>query len=86
MRRFLRATLSTLFLLAEPPIVIAQDKPFVTTSPMPEYYAWWLRTEYHPFGPDIRGIPACRDGAMSSLIKEQRSWKVDAPADMSAIA
>ena len=60
MRRFLRAILSMLFLLAGPAIVMAQDKPFVTTSPTPEYSAWWLRTEYHPFGPDIRGIPAAK--------------------------
>ena len=60
MRRFLRTILSMLFLLAGPAVVIAQDKPLVTTSPTPEYSAWWLRTEYHPFGPDIRGIPAAK--------------------------
>jgi hypothetical protein len=56
-RKLSRAILSVCFLIAGPAIGGAEDKPFLTTSPTPEYYAWWLRTEYHPFGADIRGIP-----------------------------
>jgi hypothetical protein len=52
-----------------------QDKPFVATSPTPEGEAWWLRTEYHPFGTDVRGIPAARLHAgwckVNELRKEQ---------------
>ena len=43
-----------------PVIASAQEKPFLTTAPTPDYYAWWLRTEYHPFGTDVRGIPVAR--------------------------
>jgi hypothetical protein len=53
-----RAILPAAFLLAGLAGGSADDKPFLTTSPKPEYTAWWLRTEYHPFGTDIRGIPA----------------------------
>ena len=60
MRAFLRAVLSSIFLLAGSAIGCAQDEPFLTTSPTPEYEAWWLRTEYHPFGTDVRGIPAAK--------------------------
>ncbi|HEY3679467.1 MAG TPA: hypothetical protein VGL45_12185 [Bradyrhizobium sp.] len=39
----------------------AQERQsFLTTSPTPEDYAWWLRTEYHPFGTDVRGIPVAK--------------------------
>jgi hypothetical protein len=54
----LRLLLAFFVLLALPASGNAQDKPFVVTSPTPEGYAWWLRTEYRPFGTDIRGIPA----------------------------
>ena len=60
MRKLLQAISSAIFLVAGPAIGATQDKPFLTTSPTPEYYAWWLRTEYHPFGTDIRGIPAAK--------------------------
>jgi hypothetical protein len=44
-----------------PAIAGAQEKqPFLTISPTPETYAWWLRTEYHPFGTEIRGIPVAK--------------------------
>lgn len=31
--------------------------PFVEVSPKPKYHAWWLRTNYHPFGKEVHGIP-----------------------------
>jgi len=71
-RRLSRAILSICFLIAGPTIGGAQDKPFLATSPAPEYYAWWLRTEYHPFGPDIRGIPAAKIRAGRCQVNELR--------------
>lgn len=58
MRRLLQVMLPAMVLLGGSMASGAQDKPMVVTSPAPEGYAWWLRTEYHPFGADIRGIPA----------------------------
>ena len=43
-----------------PVMADAQEKPFLTTAPTPEGYAWFLRTEYHPFGTDVRGIPLAK--------------------------
>jgi hypothetical protein len=57
-KAFWRTVLSAILLLAGPVIAGAEDKPFLTTSPTPENWAWWLRTEYHPFGTDVRGIAA----------------------------
>jgi hypothetical protein len=59
-RRLLQAILAAIVLLGSPMAGRAQDKPFLVTSPTPEGYAWWLRTEYRPFGADIRGIPAAK--------------------------
>jgi hypothetical protein len=56
----MKGILLAIFLAIVPAIVSAQEKPFLTTAPMPDYYAWWLRTEYHPFGTDVRGIPVAR--------------------------
>ncbi len=72
MRRLSRAILSAAFLVAGSVIGHAQDKPFLTTSPTPEYYAWWLRTEYHPFAVDIRGIPAAKIRAGWCKVNELR--------------
>src|SRR5215475_1800232 len=36
-------------------IANAAEKPFTETSTGNE--AWWLRTRYHPFGTEVRGIP-----------------------------
>jgi len=71
-RRLSRVILSAVFLVAGSAIGGAQDKPFLTTSPTPEYYAWWLRTEYHPFGVDIRGIPAAKLRAGWCKVNELR--------------
>jgi hypothetical protein len=71
-RRLSRAILSICFLIAGPAIGGAQDKPFLATSPIPEYHAWWLRTEYHPFGADIRGIPAAKIRAGWCQVNELR--------------
>jgi hypothetical protein len=59
-RKRLLAMLAAIFLVADSTAGISQDIPFLTISPEPANYAWWLRTEYHPFGADLRGIPAAR--------------------------
>jgi len=41
-----------------PAIVHAAERPFMETTPGPE--AWWLRTEYHPFGKEVRGFPVAK--------------------------
>lgn len=56
----MRGFLLAMFLAVVPAIAGAQEKPFLTTAPTPEYDAWWLRTEYHPFGADVRGIPVAK--------------------------
>jgi hypothetical protein len=33
------------------------QQEFVVVSPVPGYQAWWLRTEFRPFGTEVRGIP-----------------------------
>jgi hypothetical protein len=38
----------------------AQQSAFLSVAQQPDYYAWWLRTEYHPFGTEVRGIPVSR--------------------------
>jgi hypothetical protein len=56
--RLIRTGFLLAIVLAVVPVIAgAQEKPFLTTAPTPEGYAWWLRTEYHPFGRDVRGIP-----------------------------
>lgn len=72
MRRLSQAILSAFFLVASPVIGLGQEKRFLTTSPTPEGYAWWLRTEYHPFGADIRGIPAAKIRAGWCKVNELR--------------
>jgi hypothetical protein len=72
LKKLLRAILAAVFLVAGAVIGRAQDKPFLSTSPTPEYYAWWLRTEYHPFGADIRGIPAAKLHAGWCKVNELR--------------
>ncbi len=55
------AILTAFFVVAGSSAGLTEDKlPFVYISPTPEGYAWWLRTQYYPFGTDIRGIPAAR--------------------------
>jgi hypothetical protein len=56
----MRGILLAILFAIVPTIGSAQDKPFLTTSPTPDYEAWWLRTEYHPFGTDVRGIPVAK--------------------------
>jgi len=56
----MRNILLAMFFAIVPTIGSAQDQPFLTTSPTPDYEAWWLRTEYHPFGTDVRGIPVAK--------------------------
>ena len=55
-----RAILLALLFVLTPAIGNAQQNAFVTVAPQPEYYAWWLRAEYHPFGTEVRGIPVAR--------------------------
>lgn len=57
--RLLWTVLSLVAVLAVPAAGWAQDKPFLTDSPT-KYVAWWLTTEYHPFGTDVRGIPVAK--------------------------
>jgi hypothetical protein len=35
----------------------AQSNNFVTITPEPSSYAWWLRAQFHPFENQVRGIP-----------------------------
>src|SRR5437763_15116071 len=51
----MRRILLAIGLALIPAITGAAEKPFTETAPGPE--AWWLRTEYHPFGKEVRGIP-----------------------------
>jgi hypothetical protein len=82
MQTLLRLVLSALLVVAWPMAGSAQDRPFLTTSPEPEGYAWWLRTEYHPFGTDVRGIPAARIHAGWCKVNELR--KDLFPADLAS--
>ena len=82
MRRLLRATLSAIFVVACAAAGSAQDRPFLTMSPTPEGSAWWLRTEYHPFGADVRGIPAGRIHAGWCKVNELRRELF--PADLAS--
>jgi hypothetical protein len=52
--------LAAVLMLGSSAATRAENPPLVVTSPTPEGYAWWLRTEYHPSGVDIRGIPAAQ--------------------------
>jgi len=35
----------------------AQQREFVSITPEPKSYAWWLRAEFHPFETEVHGIP-----------------------------
>jgi hypothetical protein len=59
-RGVMRALLLAFLVVLAPAIGRAQQNAFLTISPQPEGYAWWLRTEYHPFGTEVRGIPVSR--------------------------
>ena len=76
----LRAVLSAILVMAWPTVGIAAERPFFETSPTPENSAWWLRTEYHPFGADVRGIPAARIHAGWCKVNELRRDLL--PADL----
>jgi hypothetical protein len=56
----MRAIFLALLFLFVPGIGSAQQNAFLNVIPQPEYYAWWLRTEYHPFGTEVRGLPVSR--------------------------
>ncbi|MGL9620136.1 hypothetical protein QRQ56_19145 [Bradyrhizobium sp. U531] len=60
MRNFLPAIFAVIVLLGNSAVRGAEERPLVVISPTPEGYAWWLRTEYHPSGTDVRGIPAAQ--------------------------
>jgi hypothetical protein len=53
----MRCILITAFLVVATAIGNAQQTNFATTAPEPYFYAWWLRTEFHPFERQVRGIP-----------------------------
>jgi hypothetical protein len=53
----IRCVLLAIFFVLTPTIAISRENSFVSMGPEPEYYAWWLRTEFHPFGAEVRGIP-----------------------------
>jgi hypothetical protein len=58
-RKYWLAILTAFFAVEGPSVGLTEDKPpLVYISPTPENEAWWLRTQYYPFGTDIRGIPA----------------------------
>jgi hypothetical protein len=56
----MRTIFLAILLIFIPKLACAQQNSFLTTAPQPDYYAWWLRTEYHPFGTDVRGIPVAK--------------------------
>ena len=58
MSRALRAIWLAIGLMLVSPLASAAEKPFTETAPGSE--AWWLRTRYHPFGKEVRGIPATK--------------------------
>ena len=60
MGKIWRGILLAILFAGAPAIGHAQDRPFVVTAPAPDYMAWWLRTEYRPFGTDVRGIPVAK--------------------------
>jgi hypothetical protein len=61
LRGIIRGIFLAIGLAIVPTIASAQEKlPFLTTSPTPDYVAWWLRTEYHPFRTDVRGVPVAK--------------------------
>jgi hypothetical protein len=53
----MRWVLTAAFLVLAVAIASAQQANFVETTPEPQSYAWWLRTEFHPFEAEVRGIP-----------------------------
>jgi hypothetical protein len=82
MRALLRAVLSAIVVVVSAIAGHAGDRPFLTTSPTPDGYAWWLRTEYHPFSTDVRGIPAARVHAGWCKVNELRKGLF--PADLAS--
>jgi hypothetical protein len=72
-RKYWLAILTAIFVTAGSSTGLTEDRqPFVVISPTPEGYAWWLRTEYHPFGADIRGIPVAKISRGWSKVNELR--------------
>jgi hypothetical protein len=54
----MKSTLPALLLLVLSATVgKAQQNDFVKIAPEPRVYTWWLRTEFHPFETEVRGIP-----------------------------
>ena len=53
----MRCVLTAAFFVFATAIGNAQESNFVSTAPEPSHYAWWLRTEFHPFEEKVRGIP-----------------------------
>jgi hypothetical protein len=49
-----------IFFALVPTIGYSQQDSFLKTAPDTKSEAWWLRTEYHPFGKDVRDIPAAK--------------------------
>jgi hypothetical protein len=72
MKRGWLAVIAAILSASIPAVGLPEDKPFLTTSPTPDNEAWWLRTEYHPFGMDVRGIPATRIRAGWCKVNELR--------------
>ena len=54
----MRRILLAIGLALIPAIAHAAEKPFTETTPGPE--AWWLRTEYHPFDKEVRGVSVAK--------------------------
>jgi hypothetical protein len=54
----MRRILLAIGLALIPAIARAAEKPFTETTPGPE--AWWLRTEYHPFDKEVRGVSVAK--------------------------
>jgi hypothetical protein len=55
--RGMKGILLTIFLLLGPTIGRSQENAFLKTAPDTKNEAWWVRTEYHAFGVEVRGIP-----------------------------
>jgi hypothetical protein len=49
--------LASLFFILTTAVGNTQSNEFVSIAPEPEYFAWWLRAEFHPFDMEVRGIP-----------------------------
>jgi hypothetical protein len=51
-----RALLAGIFSALTTVVGDAQQNNFLSVAPEPQVYAWWLRTEFHPFDVEVRGI------------------------------